>query len=800
MPKRSKGSAAKRKLDRESLLAHFKATLTRIHLEDAVKMMRVRPQHAMPFSHKQIYIRRNNNNKQCQADERYCRECHNPKCPCREFETLNREELKTLDATVLKQRESFIEYLRKGYKDVFQPKHLLGAREAGEEDMKVMVNVLADLVDEEVENGGEDWKCIRGFHALIPYLDLCQNSKIVTFIIYATQLPDYNPLAEMLVPMFKYWLSDDKFGIHFASFIGYVLVHYMENGAAFHALLSSNLSCAMEYISPLGNCFHGSEKVREFLLLFHAKVLQDNHDTAENAAVVNNIKLVKGKEAYLKVAQAYVEDKVDVDMAGTYVDFLEQTGAPVNPDMYAVRLERPGCCRQSPMPAFILKAREKFDQRLRKLLARERRDPLWEVKRQMFMSKVETFQHRFANFPFDKVKEEEANNKQKTQKNGNQSAYQSSEPKKDQFTGSKPVPDVDLAKTTSPKPSKSGKESKKGDQYLPTSSVTNPGPGFTSSGQRNPFQNNGKGQCGGDTASNLENKKPKKKRNTSMDRDSKPNFFYNTAPSEKKNSKYPSQIKSKSKNSDQSETKDPTDTEKLKIPGDLSKEKSKNKGAKKSETSAGIEGEFMCELNQDDKINKLSHKLKTSSVDKGVDFTNVPPSQSLSKNTNATSRSDRPTEHSQLNGITKDGNAKQYVQEKLWPNFDKKGDATSKHCGCTPGGNCGSCASESNLFDHGGGGDAGRNAVGDCGVAEHLRQMCIEETTGGVTSESGKKTSKSKTKIRTCAYCAKASREGERYGKCSECRKVAYCSKDCQRTHWKLAHRYRCTPVHVNEC
>lgn len=46
---------------------------------------------------------------------------------------------------------------------------------------------------------------------------------------------------------------------------------------------------------------------------------------------------------------------------------------------------------------------------------------------------------------------------------------------------------------------------------------------------------------------------------------------------------------------------------------------------------------------------------------------------------------------------------------------------------------------------------------------------------------------------RVCANCLRFQATGEeRFYKCSNCRQVYYCSKDCQIRHWKKNHKTRC--------
>ena len=49
----------------------------------------------------------------------------------------------------------------------------------------------------------------------------------------------------------------------------------------------------------------------------------------------------------------------------------------------------------------------------------------------------------------------------------------------------------------------------------------------------------------------------------------------------------------------------------------------------------------------------------------------------------------------------------------------------------------------------------------------------------------------------TLAYCA-ACKRGQKWGEtpfkvCSACRVPHYCTKECQRAHWRTAHKHECT-------
>jgi hypothetical protein len=45
-----------------------------------------------------------------------------------------------------------------------------------------------------------------------------------------------------------------------------------------------------------------------------------------------------------------------------------------------------------------------------------------------------------------------------------------------------------------------------------------------------------------------------------------------------------------------------------------------------------------------------------------------------------------------------------------------------------------------------------------------------------------------------CAQCLRSDK-GVKYKLCSGCEAVRYCSKECQRAHWKAGHMRECVPV-----
>jgi hypothetical protein len=49
--------------------------------------------------------------------------------------------------------------------------------------------------------------------------------------------------------------------------------------------------------------------------------------------------------------------------------------------------------------------------------------------------------------------------------------------------------------------------------------------------------------------------------------------------------------------------------------------------------------------------------------------------------------------------------------------------------------------------------------------------------------------------IKTCDYCGSAEESEHKLQACSQCRLVAYCSKACQRAHWKNGHKQACVAV-----
>jgi hypothetical protein len=49
---------------------------------------------------------------------------------------------------------------------------------------------------------------------------------------------------------------------------------------------------------------------------------------------------------------------------------------------------------------------------------------------------------------------------------------------------------------------------------------------------------------------------------------------------------------------------------------------------------------------------------------------------------------------------------------------------------------------------------------------------------------------------KVCSYCESVEDSEHKLQTCSRCLLVAYCSKECQRAHWKNGHKQTCIPVH----
>ncbi|XP_066280805.1 uncharacterized protein [Branchiostoma lanceolatum] len=49
-----------------------------------------------------------------------------------------------------------------------------------------------------------------------------------------------------------------------------------------------------------------------------------------------------------------------------------------------------------------------------------------------------------------------------------------------------------------------------------------------------------------------------------------------------------------------------------------------------------------------------------------------------------------------------------------------------------------------------------------------------------------------KRKIRECGFCGKLSTPEQKFSKCGSCLHVYYCSRDCQKQHWKSGHKNQC--------
>ena len=45
---------------------------------------------------------------------------------------------------------------------------------------------------------------------------------------------------------------------------------------------------------------------------------------------------------------------------------------------------------------------------------------------------------------------------------------------------------------------------------------------------------------------------------------------------------------------------------------------------------------------------------------------------------------------------------------------------------------------------------------------------------------------------RTCGQCGRTEDQGETFNHCSRCKDVSYCSKACQKQHWRGGHKDTC--------
>ena len=45
---------------------------------------------------------------------------------------------------------------------------------------------------------------------------------------------------------------------------------------------------------------------------------------------------------------------------------------------------------------------------------------------------------------------------------------------------------------------------------------------------------------------------------------------------------------------------------------------------------------------------------------------------------------------------------------------------------------------------------------------------------------------------KSCGQCGRGQEEGEKFHHCSRCKVVPYCSKACQKQHWRGGHKDTC--------
>ena len=64
---------------------------------------------------------------------------------------------------------------------------------------------------------------------------------------------------------------------------------------------------------------------------------------------------------------------------------------------------------------------------------------------------------------------------------------------------------------------------------------------------------------------------------------------------------------------------------------------------------------------------------------------------------------------------------------------------------------------------------------------------------GDFKIESDDHASENDDKFEGCRWCEKSADElGEPLRTCSQCHEVKYCSRKCQKSHWKAEHKYTC--------
>ena len=54
-------------------------------------------------------------------------------------------------------------------------------------------------------------------------------------------------------------------------------------------------------------------------------------------------------------------------------------------------------------------------------------------------------------------------------------------------------------------------------------------------------------------------------------------------------------------------------------------------------------------------------------------------------------------------------------------------------------------------------------------------------------------------KTKTCGQCGIREEEGETFNHCSRCKVVSYCSKACQKQHWRGGHKDTCQAASERE-
>ncbi|KAI8484725.1 hypothetical protein Bbelb_374880 [Branchiostoma belcheri] len=248
-----------------------------------------------------------------------------------ELEELSEDEIQRLERCAERQRQSYITKCKEYYQEIFTTDRDHPMRTIDFITRTLIDFIMVPLKDERIgkdhEYVEEDYYIyMHAIRALAPYLNTCAKSEVQRFLqICNVQWVRKNCYTHEIQCVVKYWLMDRDYGVTLAHILGEM---YVDSSSYFDDYMLEHI---LDYIIARRNrTLFNFREIRNLMVFYLCAALIRSNNDFLNTVILDNLMNLDGHESWSIAEVIYREGLIDWTWnAKFWIDYLETFELPV---------------------------------------------------------------------------------------------------------------------------------------------------------------------------------------------------------------------------------------------------------------------------------------------------------------------------------------------------------------------------------------------------------------------------------------------------------------------------------------